>query len=141
MKKIICVLGLLLVGCEDPINVALPAVENKLVIDAMLWRNLGQTPGTLEVIISRTADYYDEEVPYVSNATVTLQQFDMIFTAQEDAPGHYYIYNVDVGENDTFTLSLTCRYSHVYCHRITSAVNASRQRDTRRKHPYYRRSS
>ena len=82
MKKIICVLGLLLVGCEDPINVALPAVENKLVIDAMLWRNLGQTPGTLEVIISRTADYYDEEVPYVSNATVTLQQLDIIFTAQ-----------------------------------------------------------
>jgi hypothetical protein len=107
MKKIICVLGLLLMGCEDPINVALPAVENKLVIDAMLWRNLGQTPGTLEVILSRTADYYDDQVPYVSNATVTLQQFDMIFTAQEDAPGHYYIYNVDIAENDTFTLSLT----------------------------------
>jgi hypothetical protein len=107
MKKIITVLGLLLVGCEDPINVALPAIENKLVIDAMLWRNLGQTPGTLKVILSRTADYYDDQVPYVSNATVTLQKFDMIFTAQEDAPGHYYIYNVDIGENDTFTLSLT----------------------------------
>ena len=86
MKKIICVLGLLLVGCEDPINVALPAVENKLVIDAMLWRNLGETSGTLEVIISRTADYYDEEVPYVSNATVTLQQLDMIFTAKKTRP-------------------------------------------------------
>ena len=86
MKKIITVLGLLLVGCEDPINVALPAIENKLVIDAMLWRNLGQTPGTLKVILSRTADYYDDQVPYVSNATVTLQKFDMIFTAQEDAP-------------------------------------------------------
>jgi hypothetical protein len=31
----------------------------------------------------------------------------MIFTAQEDAPGHYYIYNVEVAENDTFTLSLS----------------------------------
>ena len=58
MKKIICVLGLLLAGCEDPIRVALPAAEDKLVIDAMLWRNLDETSGTLEVIITRTADYY-----------------------------------------------------------------------------------
>jgi hypothetical protein len=107
MKKIICVLGLVLAGCEDPISVALPAVEDKLVIDAMLWRNLDETSGTLEVIITRTADYYAEEVPYVSNATVSLQKFDMLFMAQEKTPGHYYIYNVDIAENDTFTLSLT----------------------------------
>lgn len=107
MKKIICVLGLLFLGCEDPIDVTLPAVENKLVIDAMLWRNLGKTSGTLEVILSRTTDYYDEEVPLVSNATVSLQLFDMLFMAQEEAPGHYYIYNVDINENDNFTLSLS----------------------------------
>lgn len=107
MKKIICVLGLLLMGCEDPIDVKLPAAENKLVIDAMLWRNLGETSGTLEVIVSRTTDYYDEEVPLVSNATVSLQLFDMLFMAQEDAPGHYYLYNIDINENDSFTLHLT----------------------------------
>ena len=107
MKKIICVLGLLFLGCEDPIDVTLPTVENKLVIDAMLWRNLGETSGTLEVILSRTTDYYDEEVPLVSNATVSLQLFDMLFMAQEETPGHYYIYNVDINENDNFTLSLS----------------------------------
>lgn len=107
MKKIICVLGLLFLGCEDPIDVTLPAVENKLVIDAMLWRNLGETSGTLEVILSRTTDYYDEEVPLVSNATASLQLFDMLFMAQEETPGHYYIYNVDINENDNFTLSLS----------------------------------
>ena len=107
MKKIICVLGLLIMGCEDPIDVKLPAAENKLVIDAMLWRNLGETSGTLEVIVSRTTDYYDEEVPLVSNATVSLQLFDMLFMAQEDAPGHYYLYNIDINENDSFTLHLT----------------------------------
>ena len=64
MKKIICVL-VLIMGCEDPIDVKLPAAENKLVIDAMLWRNLGETSGTLEVILSRTTDYYDEQVPLV----------------------------------------------------------------------------
>ena len=42
MKKIICVLGLVMMGCEDPIAVKLPAAENKLVIDAMLWRNLNE---------------------------------------------------------------------------------------------------
>jgi hypothetical protein len=87
MKKIICFLGLLLLGCEDPIEVALPAVENKLVIDAMLWRNIGETSGTLEVIVSRTTSYYNEQVPYVSNAAVSLQANDVVFLAQEDVPG------------------------------------------------------
>ena len=73
MKKIICVLGLVIMGCEDPIAVKLPAAENKLVIDAMLWRNLNEPSGTLEVMLSRTTDYYDEQVPLVSNATVSLQ--------------------------------------------------------------------
>jgi hypothetical protein len=31
----------------------------------------------------------------------------MLFMAQEEAPGHYYIYNVDINENDNFTLSLS----------------------------------
>jgi hypothetical protein len=107
MKKIICVLVLVLVGCEDPIDVKLPAAENKLVIDAMLWRNLGETSGTLEVIVSRTADYYNEEVPLVSNATVSLQTPNVLLTAQEDVLGHYYVYNVDINENETFMLNLT----------------------------------
>lgn len=106
MKKIICFLGLLLLGCEDPIEVALPAVENKLVIDAMLWRNIGETSGTLEVIVSRTTSYYNEQVPYVSNAAVSLQANDVVFLAQEDVPGHYYIYDVDIAVNTNFTLSL-----------------------------------
>ena len=107
MKKIICVLGLLFMGCEDPINVELPAAENKLVIDAMLWRNLDETSGTLEVILSRTTNYYDEEVPFVSNAKVSLQTPNVLLMAQEDALGHYYVYNVNINEIDEFTLSLT----------------------------------
>ena len=79
MKKIICFLGLLLLGCEDPIEVALPEVENKLVIDATLWRNIGETSGTLEVIVSRTTSYYNEQVPYVSNVAISLQANDMVF--------------------------------------------------------------
>jgi hypothetical protein len=106
MKKIMCVLGLLFLGCEDPIKLTLPTSENKLVIDAMLWRNIGETSGTLELILSRTNDYYEEEVPFVSDASVSLQLFDMLFVAQEDAPGHYYIYNVDINENENFTLRI-----------------------------------
>ena len=106
MKKIIYFLVLLLMGCEDPIEVALPAEENKLVIDAMLWRDIGEASGTLEVIVSRTTSYYNEQVPYVSNAAVSLQANDVVFLAQEDVPGHYYIYDVDIVVNTNFMLSL-----------------------------------
>ena len=114
MKKIICVLGLLFMSCEDPINVKLPKVENKLVIDAMLWRNIGETSGTLEVIVSRTTSYYNEKVPYVSNATVSLQANDMVFLAQEDVPGHYYIYDVNIAVDTNFTLSLNVDLSLIH---------------------------
>jgi hypothetical protein len=107
MKKIICVLGLLFIGCEDPIDVKLPKVENKLVIDAMLWRNIGETSGTLKVIISRTTDYFNDEVPLVSNATVSLELSDMLYMAQEVLPGHYNLYNIDMNKTDNFTIHLT----------------------------------
>lgn len=105
MKNTLFLLGLLLfISCEDPIDVSLPEVVDNIVIDAMLWRPVGETTGTLEVVLSKTTDFYSVEVPYVSGAEITLQHGDVAQIAQEETPGHYQLADVAVTANTTYTL-------------------------------------
>ncbi len=108
MKKLVFVFGLLLFwSCEDPINVKLPNAEQHVVIDAILWRPVAGNTGTLEVVITQTADFYSDEVPYVSGAAVTLTFGNTSVNAQETQAGHYTKTNILVNENNDFTLSVT----------------------------------
>lgn len=107
MKKALFIFGLLfLASCEDPIDITLPAHEKRVVIDAMLWRPVGETSGTLEVVLSNTTGFYNEAIPYIEGATVTLKNQDVIFTAQENEKGHYKAVNIPVLLNETFELAV-----------------------------------
>ncbi len=108
MKKALFIFGLLLVtSCEDPIDVPLPAHEKRVVIDAMLWRPVGETTGTLEVVLSHTTGFYNEVIPYIEGATVTLKNQDVVFTAQENEKGHYKAENIPVLLDETFELAVS----------------------------------
>lgn len=107
MKKVLFIFGLLLLAsCEDPIEVSLPAHEKRVVIDAMLWRTVGETTGTLEVVLSRTAGFYDEAIHYVEGATVSLKNQDVVFAAQENEKGQYKAENIPVEVGETFELTV-----------------------------------
>jgi hypothetical protein len=107
MKKLVFVFGLFLFwGCEDPIDVELPNPEQNIVIDAMLWRPVANTTGTLEVVLTKTTDFYANEIPYISGATVTLSTDDTVVIAVELEAGHYKAANIAVHENDVFELRI-----------------------------------
>jgi len=107
MKKALFIFGLLLVSsCEDPIDVTLPAHEKRVVIDAMLWRPVGETTGVLEVVLSRTTRFYNEAIPYIEGATVTLKNQNVVFTVQENEKGHYKAKNIPVLLDETFELAV-----------------------------------
>ena len=107
MKKLVFVFGLLFFwGCEDPIDVKLPNAEQYVVIDAMLWRPVAGTTGTLEVVLTQTSDFYSDDVPYISDATVTLTFGNNSVSAQETQAGHYKADAIPVVENDVFTLNI-----------------------------------
>jgi len=107
MKKLVFVFGLLFFwGCEDPIDVKLPNAEQYVVIDAMLWRPVAGTTGTLEVVLTQTSDFYSDDVPYISGATVTLTFGNTSVSAQETQAGHYKADAIPVVENDVFTLNI-----------------------------------
>lgn len=108
MKKRSLLFGLLLLlGCEDPIDVSLPPLDERLVIDAMLWRPVGGSTGNLDVVISRTTDFYATEVPYVAGAVVTLLDGGVVHTATENEAGHYTIEALSVVENNEYTLEVS----------------------------------
>lgn len=107
MKKLLFVFGLLLFwGCEDPIDVELPNSEENVVIDAMLWRPVEGNEGKLEVVLSKTADYYSSTIPYVTEADVFLEYGNNIVQAVENDLGHYIAENIQVNESDLFTLNV-----------------------------------
>lgn len=73
MKKIVlflCFLGLL-TSCEDVIDVELNEASPRLVIDASL--NVYEDSSFLSIIkLTTTAPFFDEEIPVVDNAIVTV---------------------------------------------------------------------
>lgn len=110
MKKCIVIIGLFLFwGCEDPIDLELPKAEQNVVIDAILWRPVAASTGTLEVVLSETADFYGDTVPYISQANVSLTYGNTTVVAQEIESGHYKAENILVSENQEFTLIVTIK--------------------------------
>ena len=60
--------------CEKVIDVDVPSIEPKLVIDATFEVLFDETPVTANTVVKLrlSADYFEDEIPTVSNATVFL---------------------------------------------------------------------
>ncbi len=59
-------------SCEEVVQIDVPSGEPKLIIDASFKVFFDETPVTAETIVklSLSADYFEDEIPAVSNATV-----------------------------------------------------------------------
>ena len=107
MKKLIFVLGLCMFwSCEDPIDVELPKTTQNVVIDAMLWRPVAGNTGTLEVVLTETAAFYSNTIPHITGADVSLHYGDTSVQAVEGDTGRYTAENIQVNENEVFTLKV-----------------------------------
>ncbi|WP_108422932.1 DUF4249 family protein [Flagellimonas amoyensis] len=74
MKKgILYIVGLLLLfACEDVIDVDLPEVEAKLIVDGLLRVDKSQEFVNVEIRMKETTNYFDENLPtQVENAVIT----------------------------------------------------------------------
>ena len=74
MKKIIYVIiiSLFTFSCEDVIDLDVPTSEPKLVIDASINWLKGTTGNEQEIKLTLTSPYFDNEVPPVNGAQVTI---------------------------------------------------------------------
>lgn len=107
-KYFIIALGLILISCEDVIDVDLDTAEPRLVIDASIdWQK--NTTGTEQKIrLSMTTAYYNAEFPKVSGADVTISNSsNTVFNFVENAgTGEYICNNFQPVIGETYTLKV-----------------------------------
>lgn len=97
MKKtyIISVLILLFfTNCEKVVDIDVPSIKPKLVIDASFEVNFDENPITANTVVKLrlSADYFEETIPTVTNATVFLTNLtnnSVINFLDADADGNY----------------------------------------------------
>lgn len=108
MKKIYIFPFLMLLffsNCEKVIDVDVPSIEQKLVIDASFEVNFDENPVTANTIVKLrlSADYFDDTIPAVTNATVfltILSDNTIINFSNANADGNYTPINSFVPADD-----------------------------------------
>ena len=89
MKKIILLLSVLCISCEDVVTIDLPKAPDQIVIDAELSRPQGGGAASLRVLVTKTTDFYSTEIASVEDAVVSLQYGDKTFDANHTGGGQY----------------------------------------------------
>ncbi len=96
------------ISCEKVIDVDLSTSEPRLVIEASIqWLN-GTTGNEQIVKLSTTTDYFSDEIPTVSGATVFItNSANEVFNFTEDTePGIYKCLTFNPIVNETYTLTV-----------------------------------
>lgn len=95
-------------SCEDVVDVAVNSSQPKLVIDASIQWQKGTIGNQQMIKLSKTSDYFNSEIPTVSNAIVYItNSTGTIFNFNEITPNGQYIctdFIPAINENYTLTV-------------------------------------
>lgn len=96
MKKIFLVLISIFIftNCEKVVDIDVPSIEPKLIVDAIFEVYFDENPITANCVVKlkESADYFDETIPVVTNATVfvtNLSNNTIINFSDTNADGSY----------------------------------------------------
>lgn len=111
MKKLFFLLLIgTLFGCEDVIEVEVPSSPKKLVVDALISKSVHETQNAnVSVILTKTSDYFENEIPSVTGAEVTIKNLStqQIWTVSESSDaGVYLLKNVVLDTLAQYQLNL-----------------------------------
>ncbi len=99
-----------ILSCEDVINVDLDTANPKLVIDASLKWQKGETGNLQTIKLSTTTDFYSNTIPPVTGATVSVinlsSDITVIYIFNETAPGTYVCTNFNPIINNEYQLTV-----------------------------------
>lgn len=95
MKKLLFVLLIgILFSCEEVIEVDVPSSSKKLVIDALISKSVHETQkATVSVTLTQTSDYFENEIPTVSGAEVSVENLttQQIWNISESSSAGVYL--------------------------------------------------
>ena len=108
MKKIylFSILAMLIfTSCEKVVDIDVPSIEPKLIIDASFDVMFDQNPVVANTVVklSLSADYFDDEIPTVTNATVfltNLSDSSILIFSDTNSDGNYKPINSFIPADD-----------------------------------------
>lgn len=103
------ILLVLLVSCEDVVNINLTTAAPRLVINASINWQKGTDGKIQKVLLSTTTDFYSNEITKVSGATVKISNSDNIIFNFTEIPntGEYVCINFVPIIGETYFLTVT----------------------------------
>jgi hypothetical protein len=115
MKKLTLLIfcSIFFFSCEEVIDIEVPSGEPKLIVDAIFEVYFDSVPLTTKTIVKLrlSADYFEEEIPLVTNATVTLEDLSnntIIHFEDGNLDGNYNPITPFIPEDDVeYELSVT----------------------------------
>ena len=118
MKKIYFIIPFVLfffANCEKVVDIDVPSIAPKLIIDASFEVLFDESPVTANTIVKLklSADYFDDSLPTVSNATVFLTNLSnntVLNFSETDTLGSFKPINTFIPE-DNITYELTVIYN------------------------------
>ena len=99
---------ILTIGCQEVIPVELDIAPPKLVVDAFINWEKNTQGNNQKIILTTTTDFYANQVPSVSNASVYITNSDnMVFSFYEkDKPGEYICTDFIPEIEESYTLTI-----------------------------------
>ena len=94
IKTIFVLLSIFFISCEKVVNIDVPSIDPKLIIDASFQVYFDESPVTANTVVKLklSADYFDDVIPVVTNATVfitDLSNNNIINFSDDNADGSY----------------------------------------------------
>jgi len=80
---------MLLISCEDVVEVDMPTAEQRLVVDASINWQKGTDGAYQRIRLTTTAGYYDSHVPFVEDATVYITDSSTTYEFIHTGNGYY----------------------------------------------------
>lgn len=131
MKKNILLLccSIFLFSCEEVVEINVPSGAPKLIIDAAFEVFFNETPVRANTVVklSLSADYFDDEIPFVTNATVSLENLTtntVIQFEDTDLDGNYLPIESFIPE-DNVAYELTIIYENETYKSSTTKVKST----------------
>lgn len=99
---------MLVVSCEEKVDIALDTSAPRVVIDANIKWQKGTSGSEQTIRLTTTTDYYNVAIPVVSDAVVTVTNStnDVFQFIETPATGQYVCSNFIPILNETYTLSV-----------------------------------
>ena len=101
-------------GCEKVIDLDLEFTEKRIVVDAKINKHVNSKNGFARVTISKTTNYFDDEITFIENAEVIIKEIEsgVEYELNFSKENQYYIEIENISKSSDYELNIYHENNH-----------------------------